>query len=77
MTGRKAHPSKSAKVKKARGFSPEEVVEQGHFLRVLDNKNYPGQTIEEYWFLGYGWCVVVDKASQRLITAYQSRKVKR
>lgn len=73
---RKAHKKKSQLVKALRGASPEEVVNEGEYLRAVDNKNHLGQRIEIYWFRDYGWCVVVDIQTDRLITAYPSRKVK-
>ena len=77
MGNRKSHPRKSAKVKATRGYSPEEIVAEGVLIRVLENKNYPGQAIEHYWFRDYGWAVAVEKKSDRLITAYRDRKIKR
>ncbi len=54
MTVRRAHPDKSKKIKTERGFSPEEIVENGELMAVLENKNYPEQQIEHYWFNNYG-----------------------
>lgn len=60
MSLRKAHSKKSERVKAERGFSPEEVAMGGELLDVLENKNYPGQTIEVYWFHEYVWAVAVE-----------------
>ncbi len=77
MKVRRAHPNKSKKIKAERGFAPEEIVENGELLVVLENKNYPEQQIEHYWFDNYGWSVVVNKTDGRLITAYRNRKIKK
>lgn len=77
MNKRTSHPKKSAKVKAERGFTPEEVVTGGEWLGYQESAKYPGQRLEHYWFDNYAWEVPVDKATERLITAYKSRKVKK
>lgn len=72
---RKAHPQKSQIVKEKRGLSPEEIVASGELLDILENKNYPGQTIEVYKIDNYAWAVVVE--GERLVSAWPSRKLKK
>ncbi len=71
---RRSDPKKAAKLKGQRGATPEEVVEGGEYLPpALENKNYPGQKLELYWFQNYVWIVVVE--GERLVTTYPSRKL--
>lgn len=75
MKSRKAHPDKSALIKKRRGFSPEEIVTEGVLIGGSENPNYPGQKIEIYRFNNYVWVVAVE--GDRLVSAWPSRKLKR
>ncbi len=74
---RQRNPKKSAKVKTARGYSPEEVATHGELLEVLENPNYANQELEIYYFENYIWVVVTGKNPARFITAYKSRKLKK
>ena len=65
---------KSARVKAARGHSPEEVAALGELLDVLENPKYPGQELEIYYFDNYVWVVVTGTHPDRFITAYKSRR---
>ena len=75
--GKKTNPAKSAKVKEARGYAPEEIAVLGKLLDVLRNPNYPNQELEIYWFENYVWVVITGTNPSRFITAYKSRKLKK
>ena len=75
--GRRTNPKKSARVKAARGHSPDEIAMLGEFLDVLENPKYPGQELEIYYLENYVWVVVTGKRPDRFITAYKSRKLKK
>ena len=74
---RKASPKKSLKVKSERGFSPEEIAENGELLDVKEHPVLKDQYFEVYFFNNYVWVVVSGINPERLITAYKSRKLKK
>jgi len=75
--GRQTNPKKSARIKLARGSSPEHVATFGKLLDVLKNPKYPGQHLEIYLFETYVWVVVTATNPERFVTAYKSRKLKK
>ena len=68
---------KNENLKKERGASFEEIVENGKLLDVKENPRYPGQFISIYAFDNYAWVVVTGEDPDRFITLYKSRKFKK
>jgi hypothetical protein len=68
---------KNEKLKKERGASFENIVENGKLLDVRENPRYPGQYILIYAYENYAWVVIAGENPDRFITLYKSRKFKK
>jgi hypothetical protein len=68
---------KNEKLKKTRGASFEDIVENGKLLGVRENARYPDQYLLIYAYGNYAWVVVTGENPDRFITLYKSRKFKK
>lgn len=70
------NPVKSARLKRIRGVSFEELIIDGRFLDYIESPHRPGQWIFLLKYRGYVWAVpfVVEGKEIFLKTLYQSRK---
>lgn len=79
MEGSCWNPVKSARLKRVRGVSFEELLEHGRFIEVRQHPTHALQSITLFEYQGYVWVVpyVIDGERRFLKTLYPSRKYTR
>ena len=79
MEGLRWSPVKSARLKRVRGVSFEELLERGRFLEVRQHPSRVVQDIALFEYRGYVWAVpYVTRGGERFLkTLYPSRKYTR